>query len=105
MSREWRDESLHIAQQMREHAERKGMTTGQFALNWLLGNAVVTAVLAGPRTLDQWKEYLGVLDLDFDADDAALVDRLVPPGYASTYGYHDPDFPVVGRVPRSGDSP
>jgi aryl-alcohol dehydrogenase-like predicted oxidoreductase len=100
MRREWRDESLRIAQQIRAHAEPKGMTTGQFALNWLLGNAVVSAVLAGPRTLDQWTEYLGALDHDFDADDAALVDRLVPPGYASTYGYHDPNFPVVGRVPR-----
>jgi aryl-alcohol dehydrogenase-like predicted oxidoreductase len=99
MLREWRDESLQIAQQLREHAERKGMTTGQFAVNWLLGNALVSAVLAGPRTLDQWTEYLGALDHDFDADDAALVDRLVPPGYASTYGYHDPNYPVVGRVP------
>jgi len=62
---------------------------------------VVTSVLAGPRTYDQWTEYLGALDHDFDADDAALVDRLVPPGYASTYGYHDPMYPVVGRVPRA----
>ncbi len=100
MLREWRDESLQIAQQLREHAERKGMTTGQFALNWLLGNALVSAVLAGPRTLDQWTEYLGALEHDFDADDSALVDRLVPPGYASTYGYHDPNYPVVGRVSR-----
>ena len=100
MRREWRDESLRIAQQIREHAERKGMTTGQFALNWLLGNAAVTAVLAGPRTLDQWTEYVAALDHDLDADDAALVDRLVPPGYASTYGYHDPNYPVAGRVAR-----
>ena len=100
MLREWRAESLQIAQQLREHAERKGMTTGQFALNWLLGNALVSAVLAGPRTLDQWTEYLGALEHDFDADDSALVDRLVPPGYASTYGYHDPNYPVVGRVSR-----
>ena len=104
MTREWRDESLRIAQQFREHAERKGMTTGQFALNWLLGNSLVTAVVAGPRTLDHWTEYLGALDHDFDAEDAALVDRLVPPGYASTSGYHDPNFPVVGRVARSGDA-
>jgi hypothetical protein len=76
------------------------MTAGQFAVNWLLGNALVTAVLAGPRTLEQWTEYLGALDHVFDAEDAALVDRLVPPGYPSTYGYHDPSFPVVGRVPR-----
>jgi aryl-alcohol dehydrogenase-like predicted oxidoreductase len=100
MSREWRDESLRIVQELRERAEGKGMTTGQFALNWLLGNAVVSAVLAGPRTFDQWTEYLGALDHDFDADDAALVDRLVPPGYASTYGYHDPEYPLPGRVER-----
>jgi aryl-alcohol dehydrogenase-like predicted oxidoreductase len=104
MRREWRDESLRIAQLLREHAERKGMTTGQFAVNWLLENALVTAVVAGPRTFDQWMEYLGALDHAFDAGDAALVDRLVPPGYASTYGYHDPDFPVTRRIRRSADA-
>jgi aryl-alcohol dehydrogenase-like predicted oxidoreductase len=98
MGREWREESLRIVQELRPHAERKGMTTGQFALNWLLSNALVTAVLAGPRTLAQWTEYLGALDYGFDADDAALVDRLVPPGYASTYGYSDPVYPLTGRV-------
>jgi hypothetical protein len=49
-------------------------------------------------------EYLGALDHAFDAGDAALVDRLVPPGYASTYGYHDPDFPVTRRIRRSADA-
>lgn len=100
MGREWREESLQIVQQLREHAERRGMTTGQFAVNWLLSNALVTAVLAGPRTFDQWTEYLGALGHAFDADDAAVVDRLVPPGYASTYGYHDPVYPITGRVHR-----
>jgi aryl-alcohol dehydrogenase-like predicted oxidoreductase len=104
MSREWRDESLMIVEQLREHAERKGMTTAQFAVNWLLDNALVTAVLAGPRTLDQWTEYLEALDHAFDADDAALVDRLVPPGHASTYGYHDPEYPITGRVRRTQSS-
>jgi aryl-alcohol dehydrogenase-like predicted oxidoreductase len=101
MHREWRDESLQIAQEIRRHAEAKGMTTGQFAVNWLLDNRLVTAVLAGPRTLEQWTEYLGALDHGFDAEDAALVDRLVPPGYPSTYGYHDPNFPITGRIPRA----
>ena len=76
------------------------MTTGQFAVNWLLSNALVTAVLAGPRTLEQWTEYLGALDHPFAADDAALVDRLVPPGHASTHGYSDPAYPLTGRVHR-----
>ena len=98
MGREWRDESLAIVQELRGRAEEKGMTTGQFAVNWLLSNALVSAVLAGPRTLDQWTEYLGALEHGFDADDAALVDRLVPPGHASTHGYSDPEYPLTGRV-------
>ena len=100
MSREWRDESLRAVQELRQRAEARGMTTGQFALNWLLANALVTAVLAGPRTLGQWEEYLGALDHGFDADDAAFVDRLIPPGHASAYGYTDPVYPITGRVHR-----
>jgi len=97
---EWREESLQLVQEMTTRAAAKGMTTGQFALNWLLSNALITAVLAGPRTLPQLEEYLGALDRDFDADDAALIDRLVPPGYASRFGYNDPLYPLRGRVHR-----
>ena len=100
LTREWREESLRIAQQLRAHAEAKGMTAGQLALGWLLADARVTAVLAGPRTLEQWTDYLGAPAHLLDAEDLALVDSLVPPGYASTYGYIDPAFPLEPRVPR-----
>ena len=100
MRREWRPESLELVQRLREHAERRGMTVAQFAVAWLLSNALVTAVVAGPRTLEQWSGYLGALDHGFDAADAAVVDRLIPPGHASTYGYTDPVYPVSGRVHR-----
>jgi aryl-alcohol dehydrogenase-like predicted oxidoreductase len=76
------------------------MTTGQFALNWVLNNRLVTAVIAGPRTEEQWRAYLGALDHKFDAQDEALVDSLVPPGHTSTPGYTDPKFPIQGRVIR-----
>ncbi len=36
-----------------------------------------------------------------DPRDAALVDRRVPPGHLSTYGYTDLKFPGTGRVSRS----
>ncbi len=97
---EWRPESLALVERIRERAESRGMTTGQFAIDWLLSNALITAVLAGPRTAEQFEDYLGALDHDFDADDAAFVDGLVPPGYASTYGYHDPQYPFAGRRQR-----
>jgi aryl-alcohol dehydrogenase-like predicted oxidoreductase len=76
------------------------MTAGQFALNWVLNNGLVTAVIAGPRTEEQWRDYLGALKHGFDAADEALVDSLVPPGHTSTPGYTDPKFPILGRVAR-----
>jgi aryl-alcohol dehydrogenase (NADP+) len=98
---EFRNESLKHAQRIKAHAEKRGMSAGQFALNWVLNNRLVTAVLAGPRTEQQWREYLGALEHQFDASDEALIDRLVAPGHPSTPGYTDPKFPVTGRIPRT----
>ncbi len=81
------------------------MTAGQFAFNWVLNNTLVTSVLAGPRTMGQWKEYLGALKHDFTAEDEALVDGLVPSGHPSTPGYSDPKYPYQGRQPWTGEGP
>jgi aryl-alcohol dehydrogenase-like predicted oxidoreductase len=54
-------DSLKIAQRIRERAEERGMTAGQFAFNWVINNACVSAAVAGPRTLEQWRENLGAL--------------------------------------------
>jgi aryl-alcohol dehydrogenase (NADP+) len=100
METEFRAESLEIAKKIKAHAERKGMTPGHFAFNWVLNNAVVTSVIAGPRTLEQWSDYMGALGRKFDAEDEALVDALVKTGHPSTPGYNDPAYPMRGRVPR-----
>ena len=63
----------------------------------MLAHRAVSAVIAGPRTLAQWTDYFGALDLTISAEDEALVDRLVPPGHPSTPGYLDPAYPIEGR--------
>ncbi|MBV9251316.1 MAG: aldo/keto reductase [Acetobacteraceae bacterium] len=98
MESEWRPESLQIAQELAARAEAKGVTPGQFAFAWVLNNRLITAAIAGPRTEEQWEEYVGALACRMDADDEALVDRLVSPGHPSTPGYNDPQYPVEGRV-------
>jgi len=98
---EWRRESLVIAQTIKRHAEARGITAGQFAVNWALNNRFVTGVVAGPRTEAQWDEYAGALAYRFTAEDEALVDSLVVTGHPSTPGYNDPQYPIEGRVPRT----
>jgi len=94
---EWRRESLAAAQRIREHAEAKDTTAAALSVAWVLANPLVTSVLAGPRTLQQWQSYLAALEQPFDAGDEALFDALVPPGHPSTPGYTDPKYPVEGR--------
>jgi aryl-alcohol dehydrogenase-like predicted oxidoreductase len=100
METEWRRESLELAQKIRAHAEARGMTAGQFAVNWVLNNALVTATIAGPRTEEQWNDYIGALDHKFTAADEALIDDLVATGHPSTPGYNDPAYPIEGRISR-----
>ena len=98
----YREESVRMALIVKAHAAARGMTAVDFAVNWVLNNRLVTAVIAGPRTTAQWRQYLGVFDHEFTAEDEALIDGLVPAGHASTPGYNDPEYPPTGRIPRAG---
>ncbi len=103
METEFRAQSLEHAQAIKARAEARGMTAGQFALNWVLANPLIGSVLAGPRTVEQWDEYLGALDHALIPEDEDFMDALVPIGHPSTPGYSDPQYPITGRpVARGG---
>ncbi|HRD77689.1 MAG TPA: aldo/keto reductase [Hyphomicrobiaceae bacterium] len=102
METEWRPESLAIAEAVDAHAKARGTTPVVWATAFVLANAAVTSVIAGPRTFEQWTSYQAALDYHWDSDDEALAARLVPPGHASTHGYTDPAYPVEGRVLAKG---
>jgi aryl-alcohol dehydrogenase-like predicted oxidoreductase len=98
---EIREESLVIAQTLQTYVAKKfdggGVTLAQFATAWVLANPRVSSVIAGPRTLEQWQDYLPALDYKFTAEDEAMVDSLVRPGHPSTPGFTDPAYPLNGR--------
>jgi aryl-alcohol dehydrogenase-like predicted oxidoreductase len=98
MQTEFRAESLAIAQTLKLHCENKGLALHHFATAWVLAHKAVSAVIAGPRTLQQWQSYFGALDCNLAADDEALVDSLVAPGHASSAGYNDPAYPLPSRL-------
>ncbi len=96
---EFRQESLAIAQTLKQHADQRGVTLAQFATAWVLAHRSVSSVIAGPRTLAQWQDYLPALDYAVTPEDEALIDSLVAPGHPSTPGYTDPAYPLERRRP------
>ena len=72
---------------------------------------IVTSVLAGPRTCEQWTEYLvsaqwteyleDALEHGFSAEDGALVDAIVTSGHPSMPGFNGSRYPIAGRPTRS----
>jgi aryl-alcohol dehydrogenase-like predicted oxidoreductase len=98
METEFREASFAIAAKLKAHAEATGRTAVQFALAWLWANRIVTSVIAGPRTLEQWQDYAGAIGTPWSDDDEKLVDSLVTPGHPSTPGYNDPQYPLLGRM-------
>ena len=76
----------------------KGVSLAQFATAWVLAHRAVSSVIAGPRTLRQWQDYLPALDYAVSGEDEALIDSLVRPGHPSTPGFTDPQYPLPPRT-------
>src|SRR5215831_626376 len=60
---ELRDESLAISQQLAAHCKTKGVAPSQFALAWCLANPIVTSIILGPRTMDQFEDNMASLNV------------------------------------------
>lgn len=99
METEFRPESIAVAETLAAHARATNRSPTAFAIRWALANSLICGVIAGPRSLEQWRDYIEAFNVPWTAEDEALVDSLVAPGHASTPGYTDPAYPVVGRRP------
>ncbi len=97
---EWRVESLHIAQQVQQYAQGRGVGIVEFAIAWVLNNQAVSSAIVGPRTEAQWDAYARALAVRISAEDEAFIDTLVTPGHASTPGFNDVSHFVPGRFAR-----
>jgi aryl-alcohol dehydrogenase-like predicted oxidoreductase len=94
---ELREESFVAAQRLRPLAEAHGATLTQFALAWVLANPLVTSAIIGPRSLEQFEDNLGCLQVQITPEDEAESDRINPPGEHTGAGFNDPNYPVRGR--------
>jgi aryl-alcohol dehydrogenase-like predicted oxidoreductase len=71
---------LDIVEQLAPLAESRGVPLARFANAWALRHPAVTSVIIGPRTEEQLEDSLAVPDVRITDEEAAAIDRLVPPG-------------------------
>ncbi len=95
-------DALKRAAKLKAYADKKGVAPGHLAVNWVLNNAAVSSVVAGPRTLAHWKAYVDALDYTFTDKDEAFFEKLTPACHPIEIGYHERKDPPKGRWPRIG---
>lgn len=97
MQAEIRESSFEIAAEITGYCEKKGVATSRFALAWCLANPIITSVIIGPRTMEQFDDNMKFLDVTVTDEDEAFINGLVPPGEHSGKGFQDVAYPVTGR--------
>ncbi|MCS0497753.1 aldo/keto reductase [Ancylobacter sp. MQZ15Z-1] len=90
-------DSVVAAMRIAGYAAERGVPPTAFALAWVLANDYVTSCIVGPRTFEQWQDYLAVLDVTWTAEDETTVDAIVPRGATAAPGLVDPKFAIEGR--------
>lgn len=71
---------LAVVEELVALAERKGVPLARLANAWALRHPAVTAAIIGPRTMEQLEDSLEAPAVEITPEDAAEIDRLVPPG-------------------------
>ena len=78
-----RDRAYDIIDVLREMAEAKKASVAQLALGWLLHQKPVTSVILGAKRIDQLKDNLAAVDVEFTKDELIRLDKVsaLPPEY------------------------
>jgi aryl-alcohol dehydrogenase-like predicted oxidoreductase len=72
-------------------AAAKGCTLSQLAVAWTLAQPGVTSPIIGPRTMEQFEDNLGALNVELTPADLRQIDEVAPPG-TNVVPYYENDF-------------
>jgi len=78
--RRMNDRVFDVLEGMEPMAQGKGCTVSQLALAWTLQQPGITAPIIGPRTMEQFQDNMGALDVEFSDEDLQIIDSFAPPG-------------------------
>ncbi len=60
-------------------ANDKGATIPQVVLAWVMARSFVSSVVVGARSVEQWQDSLGSLDVTLSGDETKAIDAVSPP--------------------------
>jgi aryl-alcohol dehydrogenase-like predicted oxidoreductase len=75
--------NIEIVSLIEKMAVRKGCTSAQLSLAWLLAQGEQIVPIPGTKRLDRVQENIGALQVTLTADDLAEIERISPKGVAS----------------------
>ncbi len=73
---------IELGMKFTELARKFGKTPAQLSLTWCKDQPGITSPIIGPRTLEQLKDVLPVLEMTLTEEERAACDELNPPGGA-----------------------
>ncbi|WBB78677.1 aldo/keto reductase [Micromonospora sp. WMMD882] len=81
--------NVDLVDQVRDLAERRGVTVPQLALAWVLAQGPDIVPIPGTKTVARLEQNVAAVDLRLTADELALLDRIAPVGAAAGDRYPD----------------
>ena len=81
--------NLDLVEQVREIAERRGVTPGQLALAWVLAQGDDVVPIPGTKPRAYLDENVGALAVELGVEDLAALDAILPVGAAVGDRYAD----------------
>jgi aryl-alcohol dehydrogenase-like predicted oxidoreductase len=90
-----RTHNLVLVEALREIAVAQGATVAQIAIAWALHRGEDVVPLVGARTRERLDEALGALEVELGTDEAAAIERAIPPGAAAGDRYPEPQMAML----------
>ncbi len=91
------DANVRAASAVRELAARKGVTTGQIALAWLLHKGPDVVPIPGTKRRRYLEENVGAADVSLGAEEMAALDAALAPEKVAGPRYNERQQAMVDR--------
>ncbi len=83
------DRNLEVVQRIDEFARRRGCTSAQLALAWVLGRSEQVVPIPGTTKVARLEENAAAVDLTLDSAELAALEDAAPKGFAAGGRYDD----------------